>query len=381
MKSLIMILAIAFTIPVMAKTPANLESLKTNIEKVLAAAGSNVNVGIEVVSLKTNEVLYEKNSRNLFVPASLAKIFTVAAALDRLGPEFEFETKVAKDSKGNLYLIGAGDPSLKEKALDELAYRVFLQELKEFEDLVVDQTLFDNIVNGPGWMWDEGEYYWNSPIDALLVDHSCIDLWVLPAKTAKTAPFVLFQASEEPVKIENIAMTTVEKGEIDVRKLPANRDHAIEVFGNLALTESPKYFRVPVQSPHLYAARLFQKKLKSLGIHCKGSVHIGKTPAEASVIAAYNSLPLSVTMRIAMKDSDNLTSNCLFKKLGQHMSGSQGTWANGSKAVRAFLEERVKVLKPEDLVLLDGDGVSRYNLASPHHPMPSIHLKSIFLRA
>ena len=328
MKSIIFILAVAFAIPVMARPPSNLESLKTNIEKVLSTTGANVNVGIEVVSLKTNEVLYEKNSRNLFVPASLTKIFTVAAALDRLGPEFEFETKVARDSKGNLYLIGAGDPSLKEKALDELAYRVFLQEVKECEDLIVDQTLFDNIVGGPGWMWDEGEYYWNSPIDALLVDHSCIDLWVLPAKTAKTAPLVLFQATEEPIKIENLAMTTVEKGEIDVKKLPATREHTIEVFGNLALSDSPKYFRVPVQSPHMYAARLFQKKLKSLGIVCKGGVHIGKTPADAPVIAAYNSLPLSVTMRITMKDSDNLTANCLFKKLGQHTSGSQGTWSN-----------------------------------------------------
>jgi D-alanyl-D-alanine carboxypeptidase/D-alanyl-D-alanine-endopeptidase (penicillin-binding protein 4) len=52
--------------------------------------------------------------------------------------------------------------------------------------------------------------------------------------------------------------------------------------------------------------------------------------------------------------------------VGQSLEGIQGTWQNGSKAVRAFLEERVR-LKIDDLVLLDGSGESRYNLASPHH--------------
>jgi len=366
MRSMIFAVAIMASAAGFAKPERRLEELKVSIEKILSSSGANVNVGIEVVSLKTGEVLYEKNSKNLFVPASLAKIFTTAAALDRLGPGYQFETKAAKDAKGNLYLIGSGDPSLQEKSLEELAYQVSLLKDKEFEDLIIDQTIFDSIVNGPGWMWDEGEYYWNSPIDALLIDHSCIDLWIIPASAPKTAPKVMFRTGGEYISVENMAVTIEEKGELEVRRTPFMRENNVEILGTLALNAAPQHFRVPVQAPHMYAGNLFKKKLKNFGIICKGSVHIGKAPAESEVLAVHSSQPLAVLIRPALKDSDNLTSNCLFKKVGQSLDGTQGTWQNGSKAVRAFLEEKAKI-KIDDLVLLDGSGESRYNLAAPHH--------------
>lgn len=366
MKSIIFVVAIVVSISVFARPDRNIENLKVSIEKVIAAAGANVNVGIEIASLKTNEVLYEKNSKHLFVPASLTQIFTAAAALDRLGPFYQFETKVAKDAEGNLYLIGSGDPSLQEKSLEELSLQLSLLKDKEFKDLIIDQTSFDAIVNGPGWMWDEGEYYWNSPIDALLIDHSCVDVWVLPASIAKSAPSVIFRTGVEHFFVENMATTTEEKGDLEVRRTPFMRENHVEVLGSLALNSSPQHFRVPVQAPHMHAGNLFQKKLKGLGILCKGSVHIGKTPVDCEILAVHHSQPLSVVILPALKDSDNLTSNCLFKKLGQSLDGIQGTWQNGSKAVRTFLEEKAK-MKIDDLVVLDGSGESRYNLASPHH--------------
>lgn len=348
-----------------AKPDKNVQNLKNAIEKVLAVSGTNVNFGIEVVSLKTGEVLYEKNSKNLFTPASVVKLFTCAAALGRLGPSYQFNTEVAQDSSGNLYLIGSGDPSLDEKALEEMAFNVSLHRKEDFVDLIVDQTIFDNIVNGPGWMWDEGEHAWNSPVDALLIDHACVDFWVLPS-TVQSPPQVVFRCPSNYIDIHNAAITLETKGELEVRKTPFVCENKIEILGSLAQTDLPRAFRLPVNPPHMYAAQLFRKKLEHYGIRCKGSVHIGKVPEDAITITSHSSLPLSMIVFPALKDSDNLTSNCLFKKLGQICEHTQGSWQSGSKAVRSFLQEKVK-MKIDDFILLDGSGESRYNLASPHH--------------
>src|SRR5437867_2981383 len=93
-------------------------SLHREIDKIVHAAGPHVHVGIEIVSLKTGACLYEKNAKQLFVPASCLKLFTAGAALSQLGPDFCFETKLLIDGevtqgtlRGNLYLQGSGDPT------------------------------------------------------------------------------------------------------------------------------------------------------------------------------------------------------------------------------------------------------------------------------
>ncbi|MBS3903956.1 MAG: D-alanyl-D-alanine carboxypeptidase/D-alanyl-D-alanine-endopeptidase [Simkania sp.] len=363
-----LLIALVSTTPLSARperSKEKLETLKHSIEKVVAASHANLNIGIEVVSLKTGQILYEKNAKSLFVPASSIKLFTCAAILDRLGPAFRFETQVLKDTKENLYLVGVGDPSLDRHALEDLAMQIALGQEKHFTgDLVVDHSLFDNITNGPGWMWDEGMYYWNAPVDALLIDHSCITLWILP-KALKTPPEIVFQAGADYMTIDNQAITCEEPGELKVERTPVSRENKIEVKGALALTTPAQYFQVPVDAPHLYTAHVFQKNLKEHAMTWDGQVRLGKAPADATVVASHRSLPLSVLIHKALKASDNLTANCFFKKLGQLLEGSPGTWQSGSKAVRYFLQDRVQ-LDTDQLVMLDGSGDSRYNLVSPH---------------
>ena len=57
--------------------------------------------GILVVDPQTDEVLYERNADEMFVPASTTKLFTSAAVLESLGPDYRFITPV--------YAIGTVD--------------------------------------------------------------------------------------------------------------------------------------------------------------------------------------------------------------------------------------------------------------------------------
>src|SRR5271154_2143021 len=76
--------------------------------------------GIEVVSLSTGKVLYAQNADKLFTPASNTKLFTTAAALALIGPDYKFHTTVETNGSldkhgrltGDLVLVGRGDPNL-----------------------------------------------------------------------------------------------------------------------------------------------------------------------------------------------------------------------------------------------------------------------------
>src|SRR5579884_2270505 len=76
--------------------------------------------GIEVLSLKDGKLLYALNPERLFTPASNTKLFTTAAALALIGPDYTSRTTVETSGtldrygrlNGDLILVGRGDPSL-----------------------------------------------------------------------------------------------------------------------------------------------------------------------------------------------------------------------------------------------------------------------------
>src|SRR4029079_1430837 len=71
--------------------PKTLPELKAKISEVLAKPElSSAIVGIKVVSLDNGRVLFEENATKLLRPASNMKLYTIAAALDRLSPDYRF---------------------------------------------------------------------------------------------------------------------------------------------------------------------------------------------------------------------------------------------------------------------------------------------------
>src|SRR5215208_5832171 len=124
-----------------AAQPKTLPELRSKITEVLAKPElASAMVGIKVISLDTGKVLFEENAQKLLRPASNMKLYTVAAALDRLSPDYRFVTSVFATTRpnasgvvrGDLTIYGRGDPSLAArfnngdyfKAIDDLAARI-----------------------------------------------------------------------------------------------------------------------------------------------------------------------------------------------------------------------------------------------------------------
>ncbi|HSW86816.1 MAG TPA: D-alanyl-D-alanine carboxypeptidase/D-alanyl-D-alanine-endopeptidase [Rhabdochlamydiaceae bacterium] len=350
-----------------------IHSLQGAIDRLILNFEPNAHIGIEIVSVKTGQKLYQKNANQLFVPASNLKLFTGAAALAILGQDYRFETRLLTDGdirgnilRGNLFLKGSGNPEFSLDHLEEMVFQLKLNQIEHISgDLIADNTDFDSISQGPGWMWDEGAEYWNSPMDALTVNHSCMKLWIRPASEVSRPPMVYIYPKTSYVSVQNSALTVEKEGTLKVGRQGMAQQNVIEIKGSLPIKKTHQEYMVPVETPHLYAIHLLKDLLSKYGIRLDGSIKVQQTPSSARIVAVHHSAPLGVMIRNMMKQSDNLAADCFFKKLGQTRYGSPGTWQNGGQAMKEFLTNQVGI-DVSEMVMLDGCGLSRYNLVSPH---------------
>src|SRR5262249_15351308 len=80
-------------------------SPKKQIETILAQSDLSRGFwGIEIASVESGKTLFSFNSDKLFTPASNTKLFTTAAALALIGPEYKFRTTI--ESSGSLDKYG-----------------------------------------------------------------------------------------------------------------------------------------------------------------------------------------------------------------------------------------------------------------------------------
>jgi D-alanyl-D-alanine carboxypeptidase/D-alanyl-D-alanine-endopeptidase (penicillin-binding protein 4) len=106
--------------------------LQHDIDAILGAPAFERSwVGVVVRSVATDDTLYAVNARKLMMPASALKVVTLAAAAERLGWDYTYETRVVADGgvegnrlDGNLVIVASGDPSLERPALDAWARQI-----------------------------------------------------------------------------------------------------------------------------------------------------------------------------------------------------------------------------------------------------------------
>ncbi len=141
--------------PALAQDPAGLQAALAPQARALGSQS-----GALVVDLGTGRRLYARNAARALVPASNEKLLTTAAALQRLGADARLRTTVrlAPDAtlgedgvvRGDLRLVGAGDPSLTSAGLDALAAEVVAAGVTRLTGGVVgDGTLFDGRRGAP----------------------------------------------------------------------------------------------------------------------------------------------------------------------------------------------------------------------------------------
>src|SRR5438128_2168207 len=82
-------------------TAAYAESPASQIEEVMNGSDyKHAQWGVLAVDMETGAPVYEHDPDKLFAPASTTKLYSVAAALDGLGADHQFKTRVIR--RGNI---------------------------------------------------------------------------------------------------------------------------------------------------------------------------------------------------------------------------------------------------------------------------------------
>ena len=163
-------------------------------------------------------------------------------------------------------------------------------------------------------MWDEGAYRWSAPMDALTLNHNCVDVWVKPATKAGQRPQVYLSPKTDFVVIDNHAQTTAEGDDLSVERRWISKENIIDVKGEISVGHETQHYAISVEDPHLYAAHIFRDILLKAHFSFKGKIAVQETPENATLLASHASRPLSLIVEEMMKSSDNLPSDCLFGK-------------------------------------------------------------------
>src|SRR5581483_1859107 len=120
------ILAFASLVWVAQLSAADHKSLSARLDNLLSAPDVTRSFwGVEIVDLSTGRLLYARNEDKLFTPASNTKLFTTAAVLALIGPNYRFRTTLETTGTldrygrltGDLVLVGRGDPNLSGRTL------------------------------------------------------------------------------------------------------------------------------------------------------------------------------------------------------------------------------------------------------------------------
>jgi len=271
--------------------------------------------GVLIKDLNTQEVLFSHNEDKLFTPASLTKIFTLMAALEILGEEYAYPTSFYFSSttpgeiNGNLHVVGSGDPTQSPDVIRKIA-----------DDLVQKYSI--RHISGD-----------------IVLDNSKF----LPEEF-------------------------LGRGWMWDDKNPLIG--ALTVTGSKVKEKQISYLNT---MPLLWG-NIFSQELSKKGVKIEGDIRIGKTPEDLQIKYIYYSDTMDKMLAYMMKKSDNQSAENIFRTLAPEDSPEGGsiTIARAIASLEKIVDTALGLKWGKDYILVDGCGLSEYNLTTPAHLVKAI---------
>ena len=250
-----------------------------------------------------------EENRNM-LPASTLKIVTAASVLEHFGPTDRLTTRLYWDGN-QLVLVGAGDPELNTAAMESLARQAAPRLPRQVKRLLVDARRFSQPCYPPGWSGDDLQKVYAPEVRALLIEHEGIPF---SPTTGYAVPW-----------LNEALRRTLE---------PSLHSPSLHE-GRVVLNDSD------LATGHALRWALGQEGIKLEDV---ARVENAAPAATGEEIANQTSRPVYEILRQGLAVSDNLVMECLH---------------------RLCREERpLRLQGPNDVRIVDGSGLSRYNLIS-----------------
>ena len=351
-------------------TTASAATIQTNADNLINKIGPKMNIGAYVVDLNTGETLYARNASRSFIPASNMKLFSDAAALLILGPDYRFKNQLSTDAPhlekgvlhGSVYLHLPGDPSFTSKQLKSL-----LSELQTWGattiqgDFIIVSSHAQVDPYPPGWVPHDFRYSYGASTSPVMLDENRMSVTVNPA--AKPGALALVELSNDGFILENYVNTTEKPTGCGLDYQMTADSHLI-VKGCVGVGQWANQQGLAIRNPLSYMRSQIHLKLKQLGIDLQGDIKLGQAPKNTLLIATQSSKPISQLLADTLKPSDNLYADSLYLQAANKLNGAPLNWAESQPVIKNFLHQQTGV-NFDDAVLIDGSGLSRNDRISP----------------
>ncbi len=298
-------------------------------------------------------------------PASLTKLFTTLAALDRLGPAWTWTTPVWLQGEirdgvlhGDLVVKGSGDPKLVLERLWLMLRRVQQFGVRQIDgDIVLDRSAFAAPEQNPGDFDGEPRRPYNVRPDALLLNYKSEVLTFTPDAARNVVQVAVEPPLADAQADATVAMVAGPCDDWRAALRPDLTDPKRTRFGgSYAASCGEKQWALADADPATYNERVLTLLWRELGGTLGGRVRDGLAPATRPSFELV-SPPLAEVVRDINKFSNNVMAQQLFLTLGLQQRGS-GTPQAARAVLKQWLAERLG--RGSDTATFDnGSGLSR----------------------
>ena len=312
-----------------------------DLEKLLKSFESKgTRVSAEIVNLTNSRTLLSVNPEMPLNPASSIKLFTAYTALERLGIDYSFKTQVSILPDRSLCVKGGGDPSFVMEDLYLLVQGMKRKGLESYSGrIVLDPSVFDEELYPEDRSDQDSERAYNAPISGLNFNYNTITVFANPTSKGKPArlgldfPFDFVKLEGKVTTAQNTDVTWDKKGKGDLE--------VVTVGGRIAegAEEWHKPFRI--RNPSQAFGEAFGKMLAQSGIQAEGKlIHArGTCPSTDKAFFEFGSIPLSFTVVLMDKYSNNFIADSLVKAIDHEVNRRSGTAEGGISFIKTELQK------------------------------------------
>ena len=327
------------------------------IDKLLKSSSDldkTATIAISVKDAQSGAVEFEYNQNKLLHTASTLKLFSTAAAIDTLGEDYQFKT--AFYTCGNdLYIKLGADPRLTKEGLKDLVKELRSQNLKNFNNVYFDDSIFDRQEWGTGWMWDNDTNPYMPKFSAYNIDGNVINV---TAGESANGDVKIASSSKYPMSVVNL-LSFGQGTKFMVNRYDWTNPEVVELIGTI---KGKTTVTVPISSMRRYFIYVLNDLFSTYNIKIKNASYNSKLiPSDANKVAEVTT-PVSAVYTSILQNSDNKDAETLFKVATANKYSATATSELESRFFKEYWNG--KRVPSDSISIADASGASRNNLVS-----------------
>lgn len=336
-----------------AATKNKVPNVKGDFNSVINDSGVEKNsIAISIRDLNSGKPVYELNEKILMHPASVQKLLTLPPAVEVLGDDYDFTTKIYKRNNDSYIIKLGADPYLTYSDLKQLAKNIEQETTKR---VYIDDSILEKKDWGEGWQWDDDMNSLMPRFNSYNLDGNVIKITVMPTQKGQLATII------NPSKYPIVFLNNVKTGEQNNVKIARDNSISANTLTLEGTVNKPVVLSVPTNNLKRYFDVRLTNALSDRNIYLKENFISDKVTANDKELEKI-SHSLNQAIDDILKNSNNMVAETVSKLAGGKAYNDRGTDAY---AIKLFNDYCVKnKLDNSRLRLTDASGVSKNNLAT-----------------